>query len=396
VKLLSVDDARARMLAEIAALPAETVPLAQSIGRVLAEDVTAMRDQPPFAASAMDGWAMRAADTPGSLKIVGESAAGHGFEDRVSAGEAVRIFTGAALPEDCDAMVIQEDAERDGDTVRVPGVKSGHYIRPAGGDFKAGAVLLERGGRIDPWRLSLAAAAGRAEVAVHRRPRVALLSTGEEIVEAPATPGPFQIYDSGAPALAAMVEGWGGAVVRAKPVRDDLEAVIAALRDADADLVVTVGGASVGDHDLVRAAGQALGLSLRVQSVNVRPGKPTFFGVLSDGRRMLGLPGNPASAFVCAEMFLKPIVSAYLGAPTKPITIPARLAADMPANGPREHWMRAKLIYADGGVTVRPYRDQDSSLISVFAASDALLRRLAGAEAAAAGTLVEVLPLSRA
>lgn len=396
MKLLSVDDARARMLAEIASLPAETVPLARSIGRVLAEDVTAVRDQPPFAASAMDGWAVRAADTPGSLKIVGESAAGHGFEGRVGAGEAVRIFTGAALPDGCDAMVIQEDAERDGDSVRVPGVQSGHYIRPAGGDFKAGAALLERGARIDPWRLSLAAAAGRAEVAVHRRPRVALLSTGEEIVQAPATPGPFQIYDSGAPALAALIEGWGGAVVRAKPVRDDLEAVIAALRDADADLVVTVGGASVGDHDLVRAAGQALGLSLRVESVNVRPGKPTFFGTLGDGRRMLGLPGNPASAFVCAEMFLKPIVSAYLGAPTKPITIPARLAADLPANGPREHWMRAKLTYADGGVTVRPYRDQDSSLISVFAVSDALLRRLAGAEAAAPGTVVEVLPLSRA
>jgi molybdopterin molybdotransferase len=396
MKLLSVDDARARMLAEIAALPAETVPLAQSIGRVLAEDVTAVRDQPPFAASAMDGWAMGAADTPGPLKIVGESAAGHGFEGRVGAGEAVRIFTGAALPEGCDAMVIQEDAERDGDTVRVPGVQSGHYIRPAGGDFKAGAVLLERGGRIDPWRLSLAAAAGRAEVAVHMRPRVALLSTGEEIVQAPATPGPFQIYDSGAPALAAMVEGWGGAVVRAKPVRDDLDSVIAALRDADADLVVTVGGASVGDHDLVRAAGQTLGLSLRVESVNVRPGKPTFFGILGDGRRMLGLPGNPASAFVCAEMFLKPIVSAYQGAPTDLATITARLAADMPANGPREHWMRAKLAYHDGEVTVQPYRDQDSSLISVFAVSDALLRRLAGAEAAAAGTLVEVLPLSRA
>jgi len=396
LRLLPVDDARTAMLAEIALLPAESVPLAQSIGRVLAEDVTAVRDQPPFAASAMDGWAVRAADCPGTLKIVGESAAGHGFEGTVRAGEAVRIFTGAAMPAGCDAVVIQEDAEHLGETVRIPAVEPGHFMRPAGGDFQAGAALLARGVRIDPWRLSLAASAGRAEVSVHARPRVALLSTGEEIVEAPAAPGPFQIYDSGVPALAAMIESWGGRTIRAKPVRDDLGAVIEALRTAEADLVVTVGGASVGDHDLVRAAGQALGLSLRVESVNVRPGKPTFFGVLGDGRRMLGLPGNPASAFVCAEMFLRPILSAYQGAPTQPATLAARLEQPLAANGSREHWMRAKLTYVDGGVSVRPYRDQDSSLVSVFAASDALLRRPAGAVAAAAGAVVEVLPLARA
>jgi molybdopterin molybdotransferase len=396
VKLLAVNDARARMLAEIAVLPAESISLAQSIGRVLAEDVAAVRDQPPFAASAMDGWAVRGGDTPGVLKIVGESAAGHGYEGQVGTGEAVRIFTGAALPEGCDAIVIQEDAELAGETVRVPPVAANHFVRPAGGDFRAGAVLLQRGQRIDPWRLSLAASAGRAEVSVHARPRVEMLSTGEEIVEAPAEPGRFQIYDSGVPALAAMVEAWGGMAIRARPVRDTLEAVVEALRAADADLVVTVGGASVGDHDLVRAAGQALGLNLRVDSVNVRPGKPTFFGSLSDGRRLLGLPGNPASAFVCAEMFLKPILAAFQGAPTEPVTITGRLAEALPANGSREHWMRAKLTHANGEVRVRPYRDQDSSLVSVFAVSDALMRRLPGAEAAPAGTVVEVLPLSRA
>ena len=396
MKLLPVDDARAAMLAEIAVMPAERVPLARSIGRVLAEEITAVRDQPPFAASAMDGWAMRGADTPGALRIVGESAAGHGYEGSVGAGEAVRIFTGAALPDGCDAIVIQEDAQREGDSVRVPRVAAGHYVRPAGGDFKAGAALLARGQRIDPWRLSLAASAGRAEVAVHARPRVALISTGEEIVEAPAVPGRYQIYDSGVPAIAAMIEGWGGLALRARPVRDDLDAVIDALRAAEAELIVTVGGASVGDHDLVRAAARALGLSLRVESVAVRPGKPTFFGVLGDGRRLLGLPGNPASAFVCAEMFLHPIVNAYQGAPSAPATLTARLAGDLAANGPREHWLRAKLSYADGAVTVRPYGDQDSSLVSVFALSDALLRRLPGAEAASAGTVVEVLPLARA
>lgn len=396
MKLLSVDDARARMLAEIAALPTERVALAQSLGRVLAEEVRAVRDQPPFPASAMDGWAVRAADAPGRLKIVGESAAGHGYAGKVGAGEAARVFTGAAVPEGCDAVVIQEDATRDGDDVTVPEVEAGNHVRPAGGDFKQDQILLEPGARIDPWRLSLAASAGRAQIEVHRRPRVALLSTGEEIVEAPATPGRFQIYDSGAPALAAMVAGWGADVTRAKPIRDQLEAVIEAMRSADADLIVTVGGASVGDHDLVRAAAQALRMSYRVESVAVRPGKPTFFGVLGDGRRLLGLPGNPASAFVCAEMFLHPILNAYQGASPEPVTISAKLAHDLPANGPREHWMRAKLGYARGEVSVRPYRDQDSSLVSVFAASDALLRRLAGAPAAAAGEVVEVLPLARA
>jgi molybdopterin molybdotransferase len=384
------------MLAEIAALPIESVRLAESTGRVLAEQVRAVRDQPPFSASAMDGWAVRAADCPGNLTIVGESAAGHGFEGPLGPGEAVRIFTGAAIPEGADAIVIQEDATREGETVRVPETTSGHHVRPGGLDFKSGQALLEPGVRMDPWRLSLAASAGRAEVQVHRKPRVAILSTGEEIVEAPGEPGPFQIYDSGAPALAAMVEGWGAAVTRSKPIRDELDAVIAALKAADADLIVTVGGASVGDHDLVRTAAEALGMCYRVESVAVRPGKPTFFGVLGDGRRMLGLPGNPASAFVCAEMFLHPILQAYQGASPEPATITARLEQPLPANGPREHWMRAKLAFADGGVTIRPYRDQDSSLISVFAASDALLRRQAGAPALSAGEVVEALPLSRA
>lgn len=396
MKLLPVEDARARMLAEVAPTPAETVPLAETLGRVLAEDVAAVRDQPPFAASAMDGYAVRAGDCPGTLRIVGESAAGHGYESRVGPGEAVRIFTGAAMPEACDAVVIQEDAQREGNKVAVPAVASGRHVRPAGGDFRAGEPLLARGLRMDPWRISLAAAAGRAEVEVHARPRVALLSTGEEIVEAPAAPGPFQIYDSGSPALAALAEGWGACVVRARPVRDELDAVVEAIRAAESDLVVTVGGASVGDHDLVRAAAEALGVSFKVASVAVRPGKPTFFGVLADGRRLLGLPGNPASAFVCAELFLRPILSAYQAAPPDLPIVLARLETDLPANGPREHWMRARLGFAEGDVRVRPYRDQDSSLVSVFAVSDALLRRAPDAPPAAAGDVVEVLPLARA
>jgi len=375
MKLLPVDDARARMLAE---------------------DVAAVRNQPPFPASAMDGWAVRAADTPGTLRIVGESAAGHGYDSTVAPGEAVRIFTGAAVPPGCDSIVIQEDATHDGETVTVPATKLGHHLRPEGGDFQAGQPLLTRGTRIDPWRLSLAAAAGRAELSVVRRPRIALFSTGEEIVEAPATPGPFQIYDSGSRALEALVTGWGAEVQRARPVKDELEATVYALRYAAGDLVVTVGGASVGDHDLVRAAAEALGLDLKIASVNVRPGKPTFFGVLPDGRRLLGLPGNPASALVCAELFLKPMVAAYQGAEPGPAMQQAKLAVALPANGPREHWMRAKLTFDGGQLTAQPYRDQDSSLVSVFAVADALLRRPAGAPAAEAGDVTDILPLPRA
>ncbi|WP_293348020.1 gephyrin-like molybdotransferase Glp [Phenylobacterium sp.] len=395
MKLLPVDEARARMLAEISALPAETVAIQDSIGRVLAEDVFAVRDQPPFAASAMDGWAVRAADTPGTLRIVGESAAGHGYEGTMQAGEAVRIFTGAAMPAGSDAMVIQEDATRDAETVTVPAVEADHYVRPAGGDFKADARLLSRGLWIDPWRLSLAAAAGRAELSVSRRPKVALFSTGEEIVEAPAKPGPFQIYDSGSRALEALIAGWGAEVHRSRPVKDELEATIDALRNADGDLIVTIGGASVGDHDLVRAAAGALGLDMKVASVAVRPGKPTFFGVLSDGRRLLGLPGNPASAMVCAELFLKPIIAACQGAEPGPAMMQAKLAGPLPANGPREHWMRAKLGFEGGEIVAEPYRDQDSSLVSVFSLADALLKRPAAASAAEAGEVVEVLPLAR-
>lgn len=396
MKLLAVEDARARMLAEIAPLPAERVAIAESIGRALAEPVTARRHQPPFAASAMDGYAIRSADAPGTLTLIGESAAGHGYDGPVAPGQAVRIFTGAAVPAGCDAVVIQEDVTREGERVSVPATAEGQNVRPAGGDFQAGDALLAAGVRIDPWRLSLAAAAGAAELAVTRRPRVALFSTGEEIVEAPAVPGPFQIYDSGSRALAALARGWGAEVSRAKPVRDDLDATIQALREAEGDLVVTVGGASVGDHDLVRAAGEALGLQLRVASIAVRPGKPTFFGLLADGRRMLGLPGNPASAFVCAELFLKPILDAYQGADATLPMLTARADAPLAANGPREHWMRAQLTYGTDGLTVRAYRDQDSSLVSVFAASNALLRRPPNAPGVEVGDRVEVLPLSRA
>jgi molybdopterin molybdotransferase len=397
MKLLAVEDARARMLAWAEPVPSETVALGEGLGRTLAEDVTALRDQPPYRASAMDGWALRAADAPGRLAIIGESAAGHPFEGEVGPGEAVRVFTGGAVPAGADAVVIQEDAVREGEVLVAPGVAVGEHVRPAGGDFRAGARLLSRGVRLDAWRLSLAAAAGRGELTVARRPRVALLSTGEEIVQPGAAAGPFHIFESGTVAVAALCAGWGAEARRLTPVRDDLDATAEAARGADCDLLVTVGGASVGDHDLVKPALARLGLRLAVESVAVRPGKPTWFGRLADGRRVLGLPGNPASSLVCAELFLRPLLLALQGAPTDLPIVRARAAQPFAANGAREHWMRGRLTSAaDGGLEARAFADQDSSLVSVFASADALLRRPAGAPALAVGDVIEALPLARA
>lgn len=396
MKLLSVEAARSRMLAKVAPPAAESVPLSEALGRVLAADVVACRDQPPFAASAMDGWAVRAADGPGRLTIVGESAAGHGFTGVVGSGEAVRVFTGAPVPAGADAVVVQEDAKRDGGHVVIPAVSHPRHVRPAGQDFRAGDRLLAAGTRLDPWRLSLAAAAGLASLRVSRRPCVAILSTGEEIVAPGGAPGPFQIFNSGTTALAALARTCGGAPQSLEAVGDDAAATARAVAEADCDLVVTIGGASVGDHDLVKPALLSLGLELVVESVAMRPGKPTWFGVLADGRKVLGLPGNPASALVCAELFLGPLLAAMQGADPAPRLIAARAAAVVEANGPREHWMRAKLTHdADGVLVAAPFADQDSSLVSVFAQADALVRRAAGAPAVEAGGMLEVLPLAR-
>ncbi len=394
MKLMTVEDARAAMLAEAVRLPAESVALARAQGRVLAEDVAALRDQPPFHASAMDGWALRSADAPGSLRIVGESAAGHGYAATLQPGEAVRIFTGAALPDGADTVVIQEDAARDGDHVTVPAAPLGDNVRARGKDFSQGQPLLQAGMRLDPLRLGLAASAGRPDLQVSAKPKVAILSTGEEVVPPGATPGPFQIFNSGVTSLGAMVAGWGADLIPLDNVGDDEAAIAAAARDCGGDVIVTLGGASVGDHDLVKPALARLGLRMVVESIAIRPGKPTWFAVLADGRRVVGLPGNPASAMVCAELFLKPFLMAMQGGDVSVNVVNARATAPVAANGAREHWMRAQLGHApDGALTAQPLRDQDSSLVTVFASANALLRRRA---AAAAGDTIEVLPLARA
>ncbi|MDR3510092.1 MAG: molybdopterin molybdotransferase MoeA [Caulobacteraceae bacterium] len=394
MKDLPVEEARARMLAGIEAPAAESVELAQAIGRVLAEPVTAVRAQPPFDASAMDGWAVSG---PGErFEIMGESAAGQGYGRRLEPGQAVRIFTGAPVPPGATRVVLQEVAERQDGWVRTPPADHAPtHVRPAGGDFKAGDVLLEAGLRLDPWRLSLAAAAGRASLAVAARPKVTLLSTGEEIVPVGGAPAGDQIFDSGGPTLAALITGWGGQVRHLASVGDDADAIAGALDGAGGALIVTLGGASVGDHDLVKPALARLGLQLAVETIRIRPGKPTWFGRLTDGRRVLGLPGNPASAMVCAELFLRPLLNALQGAEPGPATLTARLGAPAGANGPREHWARARTEVRDGVIHAVAFSDQDSSLVSVFAKADALMRRAAGAPAAAAGERVDILPLER-
>ncbi len=389
------------MLAAVTPGRPETATLDHhATGRVLAEPIRAVRDQPPFDASAMDGWAMSMGDpgSDGSYRIVGESAAGRGFDGQVGTGEAIRIFTGAPVPAGC-TVVVQEEAERRGDAVQIANPPSAHRanVRLRGGDFRAGDALLDTGMRLDAWRLALAASAGRGQALVSPRPRVAILTTGEELVQ-PGTlaPTPSQIFESNTPALASLIAGWGATPIRLAPVQDDEAAIAASVADLDVELIVTVGGASVGDYDLVKPALRRLGLTLEVETIALRPGKPTWFGRLSDGRRVLGLPGNPASGLVAAELFLRPLLNAWQGADAALKLEPARLACPLPQTGPREHWMRAGLtIDAEGRLTVTPFPDQDSSLVTVFARADALLRRPADAGALAAGDLVETLRLGR-
>lgn len=395
--LSTVAAARAAMLSGVARLDDETVTLAEGLDRVLAVPILASRDQPPFAISEMDGYALAAADTPGRLKLIGESAAGRGFAGAWEKGGTVRISTGAAIPDGADAVVIQEEAKRDGDSVTVPQARPGQYIRPQAMDFSAGTALLEMGRRLDGVALALAAAAGAAQLPVVRRPRIAILSGGDELAEPGAAPGPFQIFDSGTHGIAALVRAWGGQPQRLQLQKDDVDAIARAAEQGlkDSDLLVIIGGASVGDHDHARPALLRLGLKLAVEKVQLRPGKPTWFGHTGHGA-VLGLPGNPASALVCAVLFLRPLIETMLGRdPGACVTMRrARLVETLPANGPREHFLRARLSDdGDGQLTVRAFEKQDSSLLSVFASANALIRMMPGAPATEAGAPVDVLPL---
>lgn len=393
--LATVAEARAAMLSGLSVCREEFVTLADGLGRVLARPVTATRDQPPFAVSEMDGYAVIAADTPGTLNLIGESAAGHGFEGKLTRGAIIRISTGAALPEGADAVVIQENVTRSGDLVTVPAADKGQHIRPRALDFTAGATLLQAGRKLDGIALAMAAASGMGKLPVRSRPRVAILSGGDELADPGATPGPFQIFDSGTHGIAALVTAWGATPHRLQLQKDDPAAIARAAETGlkENDLLVLVGGASVGDHDHARPALLKLGMTMIVNKVSLRPGKPTWFGHALN-KPVLGLPGNPASALVCAHLFLKPLLAVMQGLPGDVSLRKARLAEALPANGNREHYLRARLSSdAEGVATVQAFEQQDSSLLSVFAAANALIRLPANAPASDKGALVDVLPL---
>lgn len=396
--LLAVELAIERILAGVAPLGPEPVPLAAAGGRILAAPLRATLTQPPFDASAMDGYAVRAADVanlPATLAVIGEAAAGRRFEGALGAGEAVRIFTGAPIPHGADAVVIQENTRRDGAAVTVvDGRPDAEHIRPRGGDFAEGAVLLEPGRRLDARAVTLAAAMGHPALAVRRRPVVAVLSTGDELVPPGTRPGPDQIVASNSFGLAAMVAAFG-AEPRILPIaRDTREALDACLdMAAGADILLTSGGASVGDHDLVAPVLRERGMELDFWKLAMRPGKPVFFG-RHGAMRIVGLPGNPVSAMLCGRVFAVPLIRALQGlAPDCWVRRRAVTAHGLGANGPRAHYMRATLAPSPEGGPRRLSTafSQDSSLLKPLAEANGLLIRPVAAPALPAGSEVEVL-----
>jgi molybdopterin molybdotransferase len=393
----TVESARARMLRAVRPLGSESVPLALAVSRTLAESLLATRDQPPFRSSAMDGYAVRSADLARKrFHFVGEAAAGSAYAGLVGEGEAVRIFTGAPVPQGADAVVAQERTRRDGCDVLIDeSAQPGKNIRDLALDFSAGSPLIDAGTRLHPRHIALVAATGIAAVKVSRAPRVAMLATGSELATPGDAAGPNQIFDSVTFGLGAMIESWGGSPQRLPVSRDSEAAVSSAILAAidEADLVVIVGGASVGDYDIVKQALAASGLQIYVPKVAVRPGKPTWFGTL-EHKPILGLPGNPAAAFVCATLFLRPLLHAFLGRSAAARYMPAVLDGPVEKCGENEAYLRARAMVGDDArLIARPFDDQDTSLVSVFASSNALIRRAPNSGPALRGSLVDVLLL---
>ncbi|THH38854.1 molybdopterin molybdotransferase MoeA [Aliishimia ponticola] len=390
--MISVDEALAHLFALASPLPPETVPLRQAAGRVLAHPVTAQRTQPPFAASAMDGFAVKAAEVEQDalFKVVGEAAAGHGFAGSVGPGQAVRIFTGAPVPEGADFVVIQEDTSLRGDLMTVTAREfSSDNIRPAGADFSVGE-RFDKPTPLTPQDVALLAAMNHAEVTVRPAPVVAILPTGDELVQPGETPGPDQIIASNSYGLAALLEANGARARLLPAARDTAASLKTCLALAgDADLVVTIGGASVGDHDLVAGVTEDMGMERAFYKIAMRPGKPLMAGRI-DGKPLIGLPGNPVSAMVCGSIFMLPVIRAMQGdAPTAAPRITARLSHDIGPNGPREHYMRAEV--SDG--QARIFDRQDSALLSVLSRANALAVRPVHDPARAAGELLDFIPL---
>jgi molybdopterin molybdotransferase len=398
--MISVAEARQKITDAMPAMPAERIALPAALGRVLAEDLTARRTQPPKAVSAMDGYAVRSGDVttiPTTLKIVGHVPAGQSYDGTIGPGETVRIFTGAPLPDGADAIVIQENTEPDGDKVNVVDGKAtkGRYVRPAGLDFSEGDTLINRGSIMTARAIGLAAGMNIPWVSVSRKPRIALLATGDEIVMPGEPIADNQIVSSNGLALAGFIQAMGAEPVDLGIAPDSEDALRTMAEGArGADMLVTCGGASVGDHDLVQKVLGKIGLEIDFWRIAMRPGKPLMFGHIGD-TRMLGLPGNPVSAQVCATIFLGPAIAAMLGVRDAGAKLqPAMLGDDLGENDEREDYLRASLSSdGDGNLIANAFSKQDSSVFSGFARADCLIVRAPHAPAACKGDRVSVLML---
>jgi molybdopterin molybdotransferase len=388
--LLPVAEAQARLLGAVRAVATETLPLAATLGRYAAADVQALRTQPATALSAMDGYAIRFADLPGAWRLTGESAAGRPLDRALRPGETARIFTGAAMPAGADTVLVQEEARVEGDTIHLSGEgppRLGANVRRAGLDFSAGDTIVRRGERLTPARFAVLAIAGLREVTVHRPVRVAIAATGDELAPLGTLDA---LPESNRLMVAAQLAGLPVEIVDLGILPDRLEALREALAGADADLIVTTGGASVGDHDLVRPALEAAGGRIDFWRIALRPGKPLLAGTLGKAL-FLGLPGNPVSAFVTTELFVKPVVRALAGADAPlPAQATARMAEPLPENGPRTDYMRGR-VDTDG---VRVAAIQDSSMLLTLARADCLVIRPPHAPATPVGEIVDIFPIA--
>jgi molybdopterin molybdotransferase len=400
--LLSVAEALSRVLGGVEPLPSENVPIAEASGRVLAADLAALRSQPPAAVSAMDGYAVRSTDVAGGraeLELIGEVAAGRPFAGSVGPGQAARIFTGGVLPPGADAVVVQEQTERRGDVVVIAGAaQPGKHVRREALDFARGQVLLRQGRRLSARDIALAAAMNHAELPVRRRPKVAILATGDELVPPGTDPGPGQIVSANGLALGAFARAEGAEPRDFGIAPDRVEPTVAGLermRAWGADVLVTTGGASVGEHDLVQQALAAQGMALAFWKVAVRPGRPMMHGRI-EKTRVLGLPGNPVSAYVCAFLFLTPLLRRLGGrADLLPATESAVLGRELAENDERADYLRAKLERRpDGSLVATAFPVQDSSMLSPLAEADCLIIREPYAPAAPAGSRCAILKLS--
>ncbi|MBE7637558.1 molybdopterin molybdenumtransferase MoeA [Sneathiella sp. P13V-1] len=400
--MISVEEALKNILSAIKPVSTETVSIQLASGRILAEPVTARRTQPPSDLSAMDGYAVKASDVaviPAKLSVIGESAAGHGFEGSVGTGEAVRIFTGAPLPKGTDTIIIQEDTDRDGDIVTVKeGADEGRYVRRAGIDFREGEPALKAGKKLTPRDIGLMAAMNIPWVAVYRKPQIALLSTGDELVRPGEPLGSNQIISTNSLVVAAMIEQAGGEAIDLGIAADNEDSLRQMAQGAaKADMLVTLGGASVGDHDLVQSVLGKEGLQIDFWRIAMRPGKPLMFGDLA-GTPMLGMPGNPVSSMICSYIFLIPALDILMGrAPRDPKSIPAILSHDVKQNDQRQDYLRAKIVGdQDGLPLIETFSNQDSSLLSALSEADCLLMRLPHADPLNKGQQVEILMLEAA